>query len=407
MGDNGVVIVGAGAGGDAAAFGLRQKGYPGKVTLIGRDPYPPYERPYLSKQFLRDNLQPKELLLRPEGEYEHQGIDLITGRRGYRGRSGLPLGLFDDGRRLSFDTLVLATGATPRWLPEIPRAENIFALRSMQDAMAIRDALTRAHRVLVLGAGFIGAEIAASVRHLDKDVLMVELASTPLQRVLGSEAGDAYADLHRRHGVDLRLGTAVSAWEISEGRLKAVELNDGSREAVDAAVVGLGVTPNLELPVALGLPIGDGGILVGEELQAAPHVYAVGDIAAHMHPVYGRRLRVEHWQVAQRQGSAVAASIAEEPAPYREIPWFWSDQYDVNLQVVGNAVGFDTMVWRGLPQDNKYAVFYLKDGLLESCLAANDGRSIRFARDLISRRARLIESALADPSLDLRSLTTE
>jgi 3-phenylpropionate/trans-cinnamate dioxygenase ferredoxin reductase subunit len=254
-------------------------------------------------------------------------------------------------------------------------------LRSLDDSIALKRALTESHRLLIIGAGFIGAEVAASLRMMGKEALVVEVAPVPLGRALGEEMGQVYARLHRERGVDLRTSTSVSEWIADAGRVAAVRLSDDRREEVDAVLVAVGIEPEVSLAQELDLPLSMGGVQVDETLRAEPNVYCGGDIAAHLHPVFGRRLRVEHWQVARKQGQAIGQAIAGGARPYEELPWFWSDQYDVNLQYLGHAVGFDQTVWRGDPSGGRFSVFYLKEGVVEAVLAFNDARTIRFSRD--------------------------
>jgi 3-phenylpropionate/trans-cinnamate dioxygenase ferredoxin reductase subunit len=400
-----VVIVGAGAAGDAAAEALRKAGFDGPVVLVGRDRQPAYHRPYLSKQFLRDELPLERVMLRRPDDYGKLGIDWIGGRSAVaasRRDSSITL---DDGRSLRFDVLVLATGGSPRWLETVPRLDNVFALRTLADGVALKQALAGARRPLIIGAGFIGAEVAASARMLGKEALVVEVAPVPLGRALGEEMGRVYARLHRDRGVDLRLSTSVSEWITDGDRVEAVQLSDGAREEVDLVLVAVGIEPELALARDLDLPMEAGGVAVDETLRATGGVYCAGDIAAHLHPVYGRHLRVEHWQVARKQGQAIGQAIAGGgPRPYEELPWFWSDQYDVNLQYVGHAAAFDRTVWRGDRDGGRFSVFYLKDGRVEAVLAVNDGRTIRFSRELISRRVVVAPEALAAETTDLREL---
>jgi 3-phenylpropionate/trans-cinnamate dioxygenase ferredoxin reductase subunit len=400
-----VVIVGAGAAGDAAAEALRKAGFEGPVVLVGRDRQPAYHRPYLSKQFLRDELPLERVMLRRPDDYGKLGIEWIGERSAVaasRRDSSITL---DDGRSLRFDVLVLATGGSPRWLEAVPRLDNVFALRTLADGVALKQALAAARRPLIIGAGFIGAEVAASARMLGKEALVVELAPVPLGRALGEEMGRVYARLHRDRGVDLRLSTSVSEWITDGARVEAVQLSDGAREEVDLVLVAVGIEPELALARDLDLPMEAGGVAVDETLRADASVYCAGDIAAHLHPVYGRHLRVEHWQVARKQGQAIGQAIAGGgPGPYEELPWFWSDQYDVNLQYVGHAAAFDRTVWRGDPDGGRFCVFYLKDERVEAVLAVNDGRAIRFSRELIRRRVVVAPEALADETIELREL---
>jgi 3-phenylpropionate/trans-cinnamate dioxygenase ferredoxin reductase component len=398
------VIVGAGAAGDAAAEALRKADFDGPIVLVGRDRHAAYHRPYLSKQFLRDELPIERVGLRRPGAYEELGIEWLGGRSATaasRRDSSITL---DDGRSLRFDVLVLATGGSPRWLDGVPRLANTFALRTLDDSLALKQALAEARRPLIVGAGFIGAEVAASTRMMGKEALVVEVAPVPLGRALGEEMGRVYARIHHDRGVDLRLSTSVTEWIVSGDRVQAARLSDGTREEVDLVLVAVGIQPELGLVGDLGLPTGQGGVLVDEGLRAGPGVFCAGDVAAHRHPVYGRHLRVEHWQVARKQGQALGEAIARGPRPYEELPWFWSDQYDVNLQYLGHAAEFDRTVWRGDRESGRFSVFYLKEGRVEAVLAVNDGRTIRLSRDLISKRVPVSPDALAAESTDLREL---
>jgi 3-phenylpropionate/trans-cinnamate dioxygenase ferredoxin reductase subunit len=398
------VIVGAGAAGDAAAEALRKAGFDGSVVLVGRDRHPAYHRPYLSKQFLRDELPLARVMLRHPDDYGKLGIEWIGERSAVAASRRDSSVTLDDGRVLPFDVLVLATGGSPRWLETVPRLANVFALRTLADGVALKQALAGASRPLIIGAGFIGAEVAASARMLGREALVVEVAPVPLGRALGDEMGRVYARLHRDRGVDLRLSTSVSEWIADGDRVEAVRLSDGAREEVDLVLVAVGIEPELGLARDLELPMAAGGVAVDETLRADAGVYCAGDIAAHLHPVYGRHVRVEHWQVARKQGQAIGQAIAGGPRPYEELPWFWSDQYDVNLQYVGHAAAFDRTVWRGNRDGGRFSVFYLQEGRVEAVLAVNDGRTIRFSRELISQRVAVAPEALEDESSDLREL---
>ena len=401
-----VGIVGAGAAGDAAAMALRKHGYDGSIVLIGADRHRPYERPFLSKQYLRGEVPIERVFLHPPQEYESQRIELLSGRTVVKAGRADQSVVLDDGRSIRFDTLILATGGTPRQLSGVPNLSNVFTLRSLDDSTAIKAALAESSRLLLLGAGFIGAEVAASARMQGKEVLLVEVAPVPLGRALGQQMGEIYARIHRSRGVDLRTNTSVSRWLTAADRVVGVELSDGSREQIDSVLVAIGIEPRLELARDLGLELGAGGVLVDEALRAAPKILCAGDIASHLHPLYGRRLRVEHWQVAQKQGAACGAALAAESKPFEELPWFWSDQYDVNLQYLGNAQDFDQTVWRGEPESEQFSVFYLKDGVIDAVLSVNDGRTGRRSRELIRRRLPVDPRALADVETDLRELAT-
>jgi 3-phenylpropionate/trans-cinnamate dioxygenase ferredoxin reductase component len=399
-----VVIVGGGGTGDPAAFALRKRGFDGEVLLIGADRDRPYDRPYLSKEFLRGEVELPKVFLHEEAEYSKQDIDLrleqvITG--GSISERRLTLG---SGEEVRFDALVLGLGGTPRRLPDTPAAENVLTLRSLRDSDAIRQALAQTSRLLVIGAGFIGAEVAASARGLGKDVVLLEAAAVPLGRALGEEVGQIYASIHRSHGVDLRTATTIRQWNLSGGRVSGVTLSDGSREEVDLVLMAVGIVPNLDLPKALGLPIEGGGVRVDAGLRAVDGVYVGGDIACHAHPVLGRSIRVEHWEVAKGHGRGIAAAIVGGDSPYSKLPYFWSDQYEISLEYRGHASGDDTAVWRGDREGHAFSVFYMLDGRIEAVLSMNDKTTSELGGKLIESRKRVAPAALEDPSLDLASL---
>jgi 3-phenylpropionate/trans-cinnamate dioxygenase ferredoxin reductase subunit len=399
-----VVIVGGGGGGDSAAFALRKKGFEGEITILSADADRPYDRPYLSKEFLRGEIELPKVFLHEEAEYEKNSIELRLGQRVTGGTlSGRRLSL-DGGEDIPWDTLILATGGTPRRLPDQPPADNVFTLRSLRDSQAIRDAVQSSARVLLIGAGFIGAEVAASARVLGKDVVIVESAPVPLARALGEEVGQIYASIHKSRGVAVKAGTTVTGWETAADRVVAVTLGDGSREEVDMVLVAVGIEPNLQVPTALGLATEAGGVVVDEGLKAVDGVYCAGDIALHRHPVFGRSIRVEHWEVAKGQGRGVANSFTSGHAPYAAVPYFWSDQYDVSLEYRGQASGGDQLVWRGDRQALNFSVFYLRDGLVDAVLSVNDSSTNEAAGALIKGRRRVDPAQLTDPEVDLKQL---
>lgn len=400
-----VAVVGAGAAGDAVVHGLRTSGFDGGIVLIGADRHRAYHRPYLSKEFLRDELPVQRVFLRRPDAYADLDVEWLGGRtvrEVSRRDSSLVL---DDGRSVRFDRLVLATGGTPRRLPDVPPATNVFTLRTLDDASALKQALAGSRRLLVVGAGFIGAEVAASMRTRGKGVLVVERSATPLGRVLGEEMGQLYARIHRQQGVDLRTGAGITRWLTRGDRVEAVELDPGGREAVDAVLVAVGIEPDLSLARGLGLEVVAGGVATDERLQAAPGVYCAGDIAAQFHPVFQRHLRVEHWDVARKQGQTIGRALAGHGGRHEALPWFWSDQYDVKLQYLGNAAGFDGVVWRGDPEARRFSVFYLREGVVEGVLAVNDPKTIRASRELISGRHRVDPGSLAAGGTDPEALS--
>jgi 3-phenylpropionate/trans-cinnamate dioxygenase ferredoxin reductase subunit len=399
-----VVIVGGGGTGDAAAFALRKQGFDGLITMISSDKDRPYDRPYLSKEFLRGEVEMPKVFLHDEADYTKQGIELQLNRKVTGGSiQGGKLAV-DGGGELEFDFLILGLGGTPRRLHDVPRAENVLMLRSLRDSKALRQALEHTSRLLVIGAGFIGAEVAASARQMGKDVLMIEAAPVPLARALSHEVGEIYATIHRSKGVDLRTGTTVQGWHNEGGRVVGVTLSDGRQEEVDLVLEAVGIEPNLEVPKALGLTLEGGGVRVDESLRAAEGVYCGGDIAFHAHPVLGRAIRVEHWEVAKNQGRGIAANITGGDKPYAKLPYFWSDQYDVSMEYRGNASGDDRAVWRGDRDGLAFSVFYLRNGLIDAVLSMNDSKTNEVGGKLIESRRPVSESALADMSVDLAEI---
>jgi len=399
-----VVIVGGGGAGDANAFALRKKGFDGDIQIVSADQNRPYDRPYLSKEFLRGEVELRKVFLHEEGDYAKEKIDLKLNQRVVGGSLSSRTLALEGGGEVSFDVLVLGLGGTPRWLPGVPHSDNVLTLRSLRDSQALRKAISESTRLLLIGAGFIGAEVAASARQLGKDVLMVEAAPVPLSRALGQEVGKLYASIHTAKGVDLRTGTTVQTWHQKGKRVAGVTLSDGRREEVDMVLLAAGIEPNLEIPKALGLPMEGGGVRVDEGLKAAEGVYCAGDIAFHQHPVLGRAIRVEHWEVAKNQGRAIGAAIVSGDAPYTRLPYFWSDQYDVSLEYRGHASGDSRAVWRGDREGLTFSVFYFNNGLVDAVLSMNDKKTNELGGKLIESRRPVDEAALADTSVDLAGL---
>jgi 3-phenylpropionate/trans-cinnamate dioxygenase ferredoxin reductase subunit len=399
-----VVIVGGGGAGDAAAFALRKRGFDGEVVILSADRDRPYDRPYLSKEFLRGEVDLQKVFLHEEAEYAKERIEIRLQQRVVAASLAERTLSLQSGDEVKFDTLVVATGGTPRRLPDAPDSYNVVTLRSLQDSQALRDALKKARRLLLVGAGFIGAEVGASARQLGHNVLMVESAQVPLARALGTQVGEVYASIHRSHGVDVRTSTTVGEWHTYGGRVNGVTLTDGRREEVDLVLIAIGIDPNLDVPRALGLSIEGTGVRVDEGLRAAAEVYCAGDIALHQHPVLGEAIRVEHWEVAKHHGRGIALSIASGYAPVTRLPYFWSDQYEVSLEYRGHASGEDREVWRGDKEGLTFSVFYIRGGLIRAVLSINDAKTNEVGGKLIEARKSVDEQALANPAVDLSEL---
>jgi 3-phenylpropionate/trans-cinnamate dioxygenase ferredoxin reductase component len=397
------VIVGASQAGGTAAATLREEGYDGRIVLIGAEPEPPYERPPLSKEFLRGERPFESAYLRPDGWYEEHDIELRLGTRAERLDPDAREVVLEDGERIGFDQAVIATGSRNR-TPPIPGIEldRVFSLRTAADARAIADAAKAATRAVLVGMGFIGAEVAASLRHLGLDVTVVEFAETPLQRVLGPELGRVLEGLHRDHGVEMHFGTGAERFEGTE-RFEALITNTGKTLEGDFAVVGVGVEPVTDVVAGSAIEV-DNGILVDAALRTnVPGVFAVGDVARHDHPVFGR-VRVEHYDNALKMGAHVAGVMLGRNEPFADPHWFWSDQYDADIQMAGFAFTWDEIVVRGNMEEREFAAFLLKDGQLLSTFAMNRPRDVRRSMKLIQAKAHPSHAQLEDPDVDLRTL---
>jgi apoptosis-inducing factor 3 len=354
-----VVVVGAGAAGEGAAETLRREGYEGRLTLYDPDPDAPYDRPNLSKDYLAGTASEDWIPLHPPEFYRERGIDIVHDRRVVAIEPKARRIRLDDGGTVEFGALLLATGATPiRLPPEMERGKpGVHYLRSFSDSKAIIAAAEKAKRVVVLGASFIGLEVAASLRARKLEVHVVAPDKRPLERVMGPELGDFIRRLHEEHGVNFHLGQKASGIEGG-----GVTLESGARLPADLVVAGIGVRPNVELAERAGLSI-DRGVLVDERLQtSAPGVYAAGDIARWPDPRTGERIRVEHWVVAQRQGQAAARSILGESDRFRAVPFFWSQHYDVPINYVGHAERWDSIAVEGSVDARDCAVRFVQGG---------------------------------------------
>lgn len=400
-----VVIVGANLAGGAAATTLRAMDFDGRVVLVGSERHPPYERPPLSKGYLRGEEAFAATLLHPEPWYGDNGVELLLGTRAQALDLERRLVLLDEREALSYDRLLIATGGRNRRL-RVPGAdlEGIHQLRTVEEADALRADAPPGRRAVVVGAGFIGSEVAASLRALGVEVDVIEVLSAPLLSVLGPEVAAVYEAIHRDHGVRFHFGRSVASFEGTAGRVDAVVTDDGDRLPCDLAVVGVGIEPATELVQGTDLEM-ENGIVVDELCRtSAPDVFAAGDVANHWHPLFGRRVRVEHWDNALKQGAAAAKSMAGVPAPFDDPHWFWSDQYEHNLQYVGLAVEWDRFVVRGSLEERNFVGFYLKEGVVQAAIGLDRGKDVRRARDLIRSRRAVDPALLADEEADLRKL---
>jgi len=402
--DRAIVIVGAGHAGGRAAEALRAAGHTGAVTLIGSELHPPYERPPLSKELLAGAVAVEKTYIRPMGWYAEQHIELRLGVDAVgidRAARRVTLG---DGATVPYDALLLTTGARPRQL-RIPGGQGprIFYLRDIGDSLALRERLVPGARFVVIGAGFIGLEVAATAKKRGAHVTVLELAPHVLARVLPPEIADYVAELHRRNGVVLRTGVAVTAIE-DRGSELAIVTGEGERIIADYFAVGIGAQPNIELAQAAGIACED-GIRVDEFGRSSdPDIFAAGDVTRHFNPLVGRHIRLEAWQNAQNQAIAVAKVMAGGTAPFAEVPWFWTDQFDMNLQMAGAPERWDQLVFRGDPAERSFTAFHLAGGKPVAVTTVNAIRDMRFGRMMIQRGVAVDPALLADKNVKLQDL---
>ncbi len=398
------VIIGAGQAGGWAARTLRDEGFQGRITLIGDETYAPYERPPLSKALLLGEAEPESCALFPDSDYDERNIEFRLECRVTeidRGQHRLAL---DDGSSLDYDRLMLATGGRPRPLP-VPGAdlEGIHFLRAISDTLAIQKDVAPGATALIVGGGWIGLEAAAALRKLGMEVVVVEAADQLCGRVLTPEMGEWMRTLHTGHGVDIRLSTGVEKFE-GDGRVARAVLSDGAVVETALAVVGIGIIANSGLAEAAGLEI-ENGIRVDDQGRTSdPDIFAAGDVTNQPNALLGRRVRLESWENAQNQGIATAKAMLDAGAPYGDVPWFWSDQYDVNLQLIGLPESWDETVIRGDVDAGAFCVFYLKDGRIDGGVAVNSGRDLRFAKRLMQAGKQVSASDLADTGIKMQAL---
>ena len=400
------VIVGAGLAGGSAATTLRKEGFDGRVVLIGAEPHPPYERPPLSKGYLRGEIPFEQALVQPPDFYRDNDLETHFGVEVTRVDAADSAVELDSGERIAYDKLLVATGVKNR-RPSIPGLdlEGIYDLRTVADCDRIRQEISPGRKAVVVGMGFIGSEVAASLRQSGLEVVVVDRNRVPLQRVLGEEVGKVMEDIHRDHGAELLFEDTVASFE-GAGRVRRVRTSRGRCIECDFVVVGLGVEPVTDLLADTGVRL-DNGIVVDEHCRSSIEgIYAAGDVANHYHPVFGRHIRVEHWQNALRQGPAAARSMLGKDEPYEEIPWFWSDQYEHNLQYAGFHTGWDQLIVRGGLDQRNFVAFYRKEGRVLAAVAIGRGKDLRRSIALIKARARVEAAKLCDPEVDLRKLVS-
>jgi 3-phenylpropionate/trans-cinnamate dioxygenase ferredoxin reductase subunit len=392
------VIVGGGLAAAKAAEALRQEEFDGRVVVLDEEDVPPYERPPLSKDYLRGEAGRDAIWAQDEGWYESHDVELrMSTKVTELGASEVVL---DGGERLAFDQLLLATGSSPKRL-RVPGADldHVHVLRTVHDSDSLREALAPGARVVVIGAGWIGCEVAASAKQRGAEVTLVAPEDVPLERVLGPEVGAIYRDVHASNGVELVLGTGVEAIEPS-----GVRTSSGRTLEADIVVMGVGVAPRVELAEAAGLDV-DNGVLTDDRLRtSAPNVFAAGDIARAQHPILGERIRVEHWGTALEQGPAAARNMLGRDLPYERIPYFFSDQFDTGMEYAGYAPSYDRVVFRGDPSSREFIAFWMRGERVVAGMNFNVWDVNEDIQALIRSGCTVADDALRDADVALSGL---
>ncbi len=398
------MIAGAGHAAGQVVASLKQKKFDGDIVLVGEESYLPYQRPPLSKKFLAGELAAERLFLKPESFYDEPNIDVrLNTRITAIDRSAKTLAV-DNGDSIRYDTLILAIGAHARRVPvEGHELEGVHYLRSIRDVNRIRQGLEGARRLVIVGAGYIGLEVAAVTRQLGLEVTVIEMADRVMSRVVSPEVSAFYQGEHLARGVDLQLSTELGAF-LGDRHVTAVETTDDCTIDTDLVVIGVGIQANTDLAEAAGLSIKN-GIVVDERCRTSdPDIYAVGDCTSHPSSVYGRQLRLESVHNALEQAKTAAANACGEDLQYSQVPWFWSDQYDLKLQIAGVSDGYDEIVMRGSQEDRSFACAYLREGRLIAIDAINAPRDFVQAKPLIADAVKPDREMLADAGTMLKDL---
>lgn len=402
-----IVIAGAGHAAGQAVATLLQHDFDGRIVLVGDESYLPYQRPPLSKKFLAGEMAAERLYVKPASFYDDPRIELrldttIVAINAKTKTLGVA-----PGADVRYDQLILALGSRVRTLPvEGADLEHVHYLRSIADVEAIRKELDVGRRLVVIGAGYIGLEVAAVARQLGLDVTVVEMADRVMSRVVSPEISDFYQIEHTNRGVKLKLSTAVAALR-GRKRVKYVVTSDGEEIRADFVIVGVGILPNTELAENTGLEVKD-GIVVDDRCQTSnPDIYAVGDCTSHPNAIYERRLRLESVHNALEQAKTAASNLCGHETHYAQVPWFWSDQYDLKLQIAGLSDGYDEIAIRGNPAERSFACLYLKEGRLIAVDAVNSPKDFVQSKALIAARAKIATENLADSQLSLKDLAID
>lgn len=400
-----IVIVGGGQAAAQACASLRLFGFAGDITLIGEEAALPYQRPPLSKAYMKGELAEERLYFKPAAWYEDQKIDTVLSVRATEiDRSAQTVSL-EHGGSVAYDALIIATGSRPRALPiDGADLDGVFDLRDLSDVDRIRPRMISGQKLVIIGAGYIGLEAAAVARQLGIDVMVLEMADRVLARVTSPIMSQFFYDEHTRQGAEIRTGAMVSALKGADGKVSSAVLADGTELEADIVLVGIGILPNVELAEAAGLACSNGILTDRDARTNDPRIFAAGDCAARMLVHYGRKGRLESVHNAIEQAKLAAAAIMGKPRPAEDCPWFWSDQYDLKLQIAGLSQDYDETVLRGDPEARKFAVFYLQNGKLIAVDAVNSPPEFLASKKLIMTGAHLAPETLSDTSKSMKEI---
>lgn len=401
---NNVVIVGAGHAAGQVVASLRQNNFNGRITLLGEESWYPYQRPPLSKKYLAGDMQAERLYFKPQAFYDQPNIDVRLNTRAMAIERATRSVHTVDGHSFSYDYLVIATGSRPRQLA-LPGTDlhGIYYLRSIDDVDRIRAEIEGNRRVVIVGAGYIGLEVAAVLAQLDQQVTVVESADRVMSRVVSPELSKFYQDVHAENGVQLKLSAGISGFD-GEDRIANVNLDNGEKIPADIVVIGIGIVPNTELAADAGLDVTNGVVVDDHCRTSDPHIYAVGDCTWHPNRLLGIELRLESVHNALEQAKTAAGNICGEDLSYAQVPWFWSDQFDLKLQIAGLSQGYDEVVIRGRMEERSFACLYLRNGQLIAVDAVNSPKDFIQSKPLIASRAKIDHALLSNSDIALKDM---
>ena len=400
---NDVVIIGAGHAGGMTAVSLRQQKYRGSITLIGEEDFLPYQRPALSKGFLAGEIEEKRLYLKSQDYFDKNNIRIIRNCKVVAVDRNNKTILLENQKQLDYEKLVIATGSIVNKLKTSSRETNLYYLRTIKDSLKIREKLRGKNKITIIGAGYIGLEIAAIATKKNLEVSVLELENRVMGRVVSAEVSDFFQKKHQSEGVEFKFNISITNIE-DQGKQKRIIYSDGSFLDTDVLIIGVGIKPNIELAKNSGLKCANGILVDANGQTSDPHIFAVGDCSNHPNNIFKQRLRLESIQNAVEQAKSIAASIAGNNKPYQEVPWFWSDQYNIKLQIAGISQDHDHRVIRGFPEEEKFAVFYQKEKRLIAVDAINSPKEFMVGKKWIAKQAKIPFELIQNMDVDLKKI---